>query len=1072
MTPEGIVVAAVEDYFSQPKFQKFSTKQEYPIQMGADNRRADVVLINNTGNLAAITECKRDGVEGSGIDQLKSYLSATDTPLGIFANSTELDSWNFYENLRQNRFREMTRSEFEERVFKSENNSIRFDQKLARYSSVTSVTSFINKGGSMKIRPTLYVGLGTTGMEILNHLRILKHHEYGSTEYPIFRYVSIETDTSTDGIEPEIDGTLNYIRYDEDKIPRVYSTAPRPESAANKVIHTTIPTTEPIRDAINSVHPSYNKHLDEWLDPKILDVDATTRAGGAGNLRMVGRLSLWENWDKQSRVQQNLREAYDAIWEVSNREKASKNLERHFGSGITVDEKNRNVFIVGTLCGGTCSGMLLDIAYYFRHIGNENTKIYGIFTMYDEALALEAPRIQLANCYATLVELDYYKRNATEYRVTLPNGPTIRKNKSPFDIATFLSATNMAGERFINQNGQFVQRDLDRTVAFDLFMRSLGVDSIIDADLVNSPGFDSRFEDVREGNQFVQYMFGSGLEKIWLPKNKTVKAAATKFIEELHSRWIENRSIETSDPNTLFSGILGDVKASIMLGSAMLNSESALINSTEDAYGCLETLVTGGKHYKQVQEDSSSCLRRTVLTLQGYPQTMLNQVVKFVQAELGKSDYPDNLTSHENIRKRAEEAEKLAQKRTGGFFGIINPRTELDIQRFRREISSTQFQLRDQLSNYFVKQILNNLLSEIPKLVEDGNNQRGTIETRLTEATNWFKIDETIPDEIVKAASRLSQEYPGGLNTQTSVDELINILRLSCPNCFHWHIVNNLRGAFDSIVDDLIPEFSQDAVRQSCPYEEFTHSYMRNYRLRLERPGGETRLFRYLIASRQPENAPSLKLESQSRYEEFPIRHLRALYQMEAGFTADDLRVASRLKEEYDYYQQNYSYPVHIERDSSKFNPDVIRATIAASNRMEEVEKDWKALRELLPRVREIYANRFQYISPNGDLNGNGKLNGDHGLEIGELEARVPGIAGIKLTFRDEAGHEKLTQNATSCDNFINATRMEFKELLKETPSLQEFIDDFNQHIENRTRREESEQFYADYLRLLEEYST
>ena len=237
----------------------------------------------------------------------------------------------------------------------------------------------------MKIRPTLYVGLGTTGMEILDYLRGLNQNEYGSMDCPIFRYVSIETDNSRDGNKAE---SLNYMEYDERGVPIIKWSGPRPESAENKVIHTTIPATEPIRNAINLNHSSYNEHLDAWLDPKILDFDATTRAGGAGNLRMVGRLSLWENWDKQNRVQQNLREAYDAVWEDSNREKAARSLTAHFGKEIAVDEENRNVFIVGTLCGGTCSGMLLDIAYYFRHIGNENTKIYGIFTMYDEALAL------------------------------------------------------------------------------------------------------------------------------------------------------------------------------------------------------------------------------------------------------------------------------------------------------------------------------------------------------------------------------------------------------------------------------------------------------------------------------------------------------------------------------------------------------------------------------------------------------------------------------------------------------------------------------------------------------------
>ena len=93
--------------------------------MGSDKRRADVVLMNSKGNLAAIAECKRPGVEGNGIDQLKSYLSATDTSLGIFANSTEPDSWNFYENLGRNQFREIaTRSEFEKQVVKGGDNFV------------------------------------------------------------------------------------------------------------------------------------------------------------------------------------------------------------------------------------------------------------------------------------------------------------------------------------------------------------------------------------------------------------------------------------------------------------------------------------------------------------------------------------------------------------------------------------------------------------------------------------------------------------------------------------------------------------------------------------------------------------------------------------------------------------------------------------------------------------------------------------------------------------------------------------------------------------------------------------
>lgn len=74
--------------------------------MGTDKRRADIVLVDGKQNYAAIIECKRIGFQGDGIDQLKSYLCATETPFGVFANSTEPDDWEFFENLGRNRFKD------------------------------------------------------------------------------------------------------------------------------------------------------------------------------------------------------------------------------------------------------------------------------------------------------------------------------------------------------------------------------------------------------------------------------------------------------------------------------------------------------------------------------------------------------------------------------------------------------------------------------------------------------------------------------------------------------------------------------------------------------------------------------------------------------------------------------------------------------------------------------------------------------------------------------------------------------------------------------------------------------
>ena len=108
---EAIVVEAVVNYFS-PKLRNFFIETELEIQMGTAKRRADIALVDGKHNRAAIVECKRVGLRDNGIDQLKSYLCATATPLGVFANSTEPDDWELYENLGQNRFKDITSNLF------------------------------------------------------------------------------------------------------------------------------------------------------------------------------------------------------------------------------------------------------------------------------------------------------------------------------------------------------------------------------------------------------------------------------------------------------------------------------------------------------------------------------------------------------------------------------------------------------------------------------------------------------------------------------------------------------------------------------------------------------------------------------------------------------------------------------------------------------------------------------------------------------------------------------------------------------------------------------------------------
>lgn len=115
---EDQVKDIVADYFKSLRTASpnYSVKREYLIQMGSDRRRADIVFLRN-GNLVAIAECKRTGRVEKGNEQLKSYLCATDTFLGIFANDSDPNKWIFWENHRHNNFLEIDRETFENYIY-------------------------------------------------------------------------------------------------------------------------------------------------------------------------------------------------------------------------------------------------------------------------------------------------------------------------------------------------------------------------------------------------------------------------------------------------------------------------------------------------------------------------------------------------------------------------------------------------------------------------------------------------------------------------------------------------------------------------------------------------------------------------------------------------------------------------------------------------------------------------------------------------------------------------------------------------------------------------------------------
>lgn len=957
---------------------------------------------------------------------------------------------------------------------------------------------------SLKIRPTVYVGLGTTGMEILNHLRRLNHLEYGQAGLPIFRYVSIETDAGKSGRIPMIDADERVRgKLDEEGVPILETGLPPNAYEVNEVIHTTLSFPEPIRAKINPANSHiFNADMASWLDETILDAPAVNGGSGAGNLRMAGRLALWENWNKGSYVGLSLLSAYQTVRKEANRHSAERILKTHFDQPIEVDADWHNIFIVGTLCGGTCSGMLLDIAYYFRYIGDEYTKIYGIFTMYNAGLALGGDaKILLANCWASLVEQDFYQRPGTEYHLTLPDGAEIRERRDPFDVASFLSPTGMKGHALVNASGKFVTGQLDQMVATDLFVRSLGVDSLIEADLVNATARDSQFKKVRDVGDadktaFVQSMFSSGVDiGVWLPKNALVSSAAGTFIKILQENWSAGTPASGSPEADKFVPTEEDIKSALQIEAfgTKLQDEIDAINADNHriaALACLTALIPrpGERYYDEANRNRTDYLRQyrerlnqAVESFEGHSQlcpkqNFLSEVEASIRAELEKSDddFPENLSESEaEIEKIVDEAEAASTTKhnTNVVISVVDKLLgreqpeEFKLPSFKARIFDEQKRFRNKfmdlgLGKILVRETLRNLLSETEELRRKVDKEIDDIDKRFETSVIFLSGDDPT-DHIVRASAHLAAlAYEHGFSKEEDREvrdeELIRLMRRAEPDAFRWHIQDKLRKAFHRFVPALIGniQFDKAAGKRSSPYQEFTPFYD-NYKLDFDEKGGNTRLFRYLLAEEGVAGTIGDLKFTQAESKGVLVPNLRALYQMEAGYTPDDIRVAVLLKKAYDAAHQKFKLrtgdPVHIHKDPDMFDQEAIQRVPEIDRRFKEAQMDVKALKELGPYVREEDENRFQYVSFNG---------------IGDLTIEVRGEDGFLIEFNvaDESGLRDLATDSTASAEFKTRTRSEFG-IMDVAGTLVGYIDKF--HSETGVNRKESQKFYADYVKLL-----
>ncbi len=183
--------------------------------------------------------------------------------------------------------------------------------------------------------------------------------------------------------------------------------------------------------------------IESWF-PKELERNIGALEAGAGQIRACGRFAFFYNYHK-------IKSQFN---EVCNRVKGHENfmLDNY---DIRVNSNSLNVFIVGSLFGGTGSGMIVDLGYCLRDWlkGQGSPLITAIVPMPNAFAAIKVGDRVLANGYAALMELSYFSDYRTEYVAQFSSGLTdeIRNKSAPFDFTYLVGTKN--GDIELNLDG-------------------------------------------------------------------------------------------------------------------------------------------------------------------------------------------------------------------------------------------------------------------------------------------------------------------------------------------------------------------------------------------------------------------------------------------------------------------------------------------------------------------------------------------------------------------------------------------------------------------------------------------
>ncbi len=380
--------------------------------------------------------------------------------------------------------------------------------------------------------PTILIGVGGTGNEVLARVRRLVEETYGSLKnFPIISFLVIDTDKEYKLNNPGAGGTP--FKDNEKYFAKV---------SGNEV--------ENIMSNMDNF-----PWIADWF-PNELERNMTALEAGAGQIRACGRFAFFCNYHK---IKQAFNSACDRV-------KGHDNwmLDKY---NVKVNSNAVNVFITGSISGGTGSGMIIDIGYAVRKWlqGQASATTTAIVPMPNAFQGINVGDRVVANGYAALMELSYFSDYRTEYAVQYSAGliDEIRDKRPAFDFTYLVGIKNGEAEFPLDQIREMIGQNifLDLTSDFAPHKRSIR-DNIKGSWAQADPG----------GRGYSKQFMSFGLSAIEIPIAQIRTSLSNRLAADFLTWWL-NESVVLV-PN-LLEVVQSDLKRIRLTEMEMLTDLSA-----------------------------------------------------------------------------------------------------------------------------------------------------------------------------------------------------------------------------------------------------------------------------------------------------------------------------------------------------------------------------------------------------------------------------------------------------------------------------------------------------------------